>query len=1018
MRKNVLSLLILLSSSLFVFLLNFAPLAKAEMAEGITPVSGHLTVDTTWTLAGSPYIMVGGVIVDTDVFLTIEPGVVVKFGAGTNLVIDGGLVAQGNATHKITFTSNATSPAPGDWQGILIHSDAHCNITNSIIEYATTGIHFESYKGERVRVFDYSRVTSNFVGIKVSGGWWNVYSNGLTIEGNSDCGIYVNGFLVIRNSVISNNSIGVDVHGGEYGGASAYLDLTNSTVSHNTLDGVHGSPYHMISIRDSDIVNNGGKGIRGDGYWLTCSNSRISNNSGGGIYSGYYSGLEVSKCNITNNDGHGISSNERSPTFISGSLISNNSGNGVLALKTADIEYTTVIDNGNEGVNFRGGRIHLSNMYSNGLCEVRINGSNNVDAAYNWWGTTNETLIGEHIYDYFNNASLGEVSYVPFLNSSEATLTISTSGIYSNEPVRVKREGKEVGLVHDEKPLNMTVYSGHTQPNMGTFSLSIDNARTWDLNPNAGYRFVTWTGPSGSDTSNPITITVTADSSITAFYETQYLTNFTFKDSSGADTLSVEPSEIWLIGPNGSLTMLTSFLNQWLDEGTWTIKRIEWQGNNVKQSIDPTYTPTPGGTWTINCRVYLISFSNSFEDSDGSDLYMLPSSFKLTFPNGTISAPLDPNISYYVQNGTITWSSIIWQGTEVVSEDVTFDATNDSPTVTCKVYSLTVEPIFYDNDGTALVQPSFWSMEFPNGTEKIVSSPVTYNQTQAGEYSILNIIWDGAEVVTDITPTMSLTSDKLWSLSINCLLPTSLSISLGSSTSYVGFKVEINGNLTCNEVGVSGVPILLYYSVTGGEFWNDITLVNTTFDGGYSAVWIPSATGNYLARATWSGNSTYPGTNTIINLAVIPFREQNVFSVTSNSTVSQLAFNSTSRELSFTVTGPSGTTAYVNVHIAKTLIDNIADLKVYLDGVQLNYTATSSDDSWLLHVTYMHSTYKVRISLGDISFPFIETPFGKAVIYAVPFTAIVTLIALYVLRKKRARGHHIDNNHVRRCSKI
>jgi len=998
-KKNVPSLLILLSLSLFVFLLYIAPSAETG---GPTPVSGHLTVDTTWTLAGSPYIVVGGVIVDSDVFLTIEPGVVVKFGAGTNLVTDGGLVAQGNATHKITFTSNATSPALGDWGGILIHSDAHCNITNSIIEYATTGIHFESYKGERARVFDHSRVTSNIVGIKVSGEWWNVYSNGLTIEENSDCGIYVNGFLVIRNSVISNNSIGVDVHGG-------LLDLTNSTISHNTLDGVHGSPYHMISIRDSDIVNNGGKGIQGGGYWLTCSNSRISNNSGGGIYSGYYQGLGVSKCNITNNDGHGISSDEWSPISISGSLISNNSGNGVLALKTADIEYTTVIDNGNEGVNFRGGRIHLSNMYSNGLYEVRSNESNNVDATYNWWGTTNETLIGEHIYDYFDNTSLGEVSYVPFLNSSKATLTISTGGVSSDEPVGVKREGTEVGLVHDEKPLNMTVYSGHTQPNMGTFSISIDNARIWDSNPNTRYKFVNWTGTVGSGTGDSTTITVTADSSITAFYKTQYLTNFTFKDNSGTDTLPVEPSKIQTIAPNGSPTTFTSFLNQWLDEGTWTIKKIQWQDNNVKPSIDPTYTPTPGGTWTIDCRVYLISFSNSFKDRDGNDLYTLPSSFKLTFPNGTISAPLNPNLSYYIQNGTTIWSSIIWQGTEVYPSNVSFDPTIGNPTVNCKIYSLTVDPIFYDNTGTALIQPSLWSIGFPNGTTRTVSSSVTFNQTQAGDYSIVSIIWKGTEVVPDITPTTSLTSDILWSPSINCLLPTSLSISLSSSTSYIGFKVEINGNLTCNEVGLCGTSILLSYSITGGETWNDITLVNTTSGGGYSATWIPSATGNYLVRAIWSGNSTYPGTTTIINLAVIPFKEQNVFSVTSNSTISELAFNSTSRELSFTVTGPSGTTGYVNVYIAKTLIENIADVKVYLDGVQLNYTATSLDDSWLLHFTYLHSTHKVTIRLGDISFPFIETPLGKVVIYVVPITAIVILIALYFLRKKRGNPQKLLN---------
>jgi hypothetical protein len=230
---------------------------------------------------------------------------------------------------------------------------------------------------------------------------------------------------------------------------------------------------------------------------------------------------------------------------------------------------------------------------------------------------------------------------------------------------------------------------------------------------------------------------------------------------------------------------------------------------------------------------------------------------------------------------------------------------------------------------------------------------------------------------------------------------THISISLSSSTSYVGFKVEINGNFTCNGIGYPEAPILLSYSVTGGESWNDITLVNTSSDGGYFALWLPPATGSYFVEATWTGNPAYPGATATVNLAVIPFEEQNVFSVTSNSTVSALAFNSTSRELSFTVTGPSGTTGYANVYIAKTLVENIADVKVYLNGNQLNYTVTSLDDSWLLHFTYQHSTHKVTVTLGHVSAPFIETPLGKIIAIGIPIIAIVILIILYVLKRKR-----------------
>jgi len=221
-----------------------------------------------------------------------------------------------------------------------------------------------------------------------------------------------------------------------------------------------------------------------------------------------------------------------------------------------------------------------------------------------------------------------------------------------------------------------------------------------------------------------------------------------------------------------------------------------------------------------------------------------------------------------------------------------------------------------------------------------------------------------------------------------------ISISLSSSTSLVGFKVEINGALTCNDVALSGAPVLLSYSVTGGESWNDITLVDTISGGGYSAEWIPTATGNYL-------DSIYPRTSITVNLAVISFEEQNVFSVASNSTVSELAFNSTDRVLSFMVTGPSGTTGYVNVYLAKILIANIAEVDVYLNGDQLNHTATLLDDSWLLRFTYQHSAHKVTISLGAIA-TFIETPLGKAIIYGVPLIAMIVLTIIYILKKRES----------------
>lgn len=317
-------------------------------------------------------------------------------------------------------------------------------------------------------------------------------------------------------------------------------------------------------------------------------------------------------------------------------------------------------------------------------------------------------------------------------------------------------------------------------------------------------------------------------------------------------------------------------------------------------------------------------------------------------------------------------------------------------------FNIEIDPMFYDNRGEPFVSlPSSWNILFPNGTSKTAYGPEIY-YGQMGTYSIGNIIWKGREVFTRKPVSIFLDSNLTWNPRIDCILPTTLSLSLSSSTSYVGFKIEIDGNLTCNEKGVSSAPILLSYSVTTGKSWNDITLVETGIDGNFSAVWMPSATGNYLVKAIWDGNSTFPATSGMVNLAVIPFQEQNVFSVTSNSTITALSFDSESRELSFNVTGPSGTIGCVNVYIAKSLIADIEGIEVKLNEEEAEFTVTSLDDSWLLTFTCQHSTHTVIIALGSLPASFIETPLGKVITYAgVPFIVAIALAILYRIRKTR-----------------
>ena len=47
-----------------------------------TDVTGTIAVNTTWNLAGSPYIVIGDITVNNGVTLTVDPNVIVKFNSG------------------------------------------------------------------------------------------------------------------------------------------------------------------------------------------------------------------------------------------------------------------------------------------------------------------------------------------------------------------------------------------------------------------------------------------------------------------------------------------------------------------------------------------------------------------------------------------------------------------------------------------------------------------------------------------------------------------------------------------------------------------------------------------------------------------------------------------------------------------------------------------------------------------------------------------------------------------------
>jgi hypothetical protein len=183
--------------------------------------------------------------------------------------------------------------------------------------------------------------------------------------------------------------------------------------------------------------------------------------------------------------------------------------------------------------------------------------------------------------------------------------------------------------------------------------------------------------------------------------------------------------------------------------------------------------------------------------------------------------------------------------------------------------------------------------------------------------------------------------------------------------------------------------------VTGGDSWQSLTLVKTQSNGNFAALWTPDVTGNYFVKATVTATSTYNGASKTVALALTPDEEKNVFTLNSNSTITQFAFNSTSKELSFNASGPSGSTGYVSIYIPQTLISDISTLKTYVDGKQVPFNSTYQGDAWLIAFQYSHSQHKITMELANIERePATSPPQLQWINYAVLAAIIAVLIGV------------------------
>ena len=338
-----------------------------------TFISGK-TSTVTWTSEYSPYSLIGDVIVDSGATLTIQPGVTVNFGL-YSIIVNGVLSAQGTNNSKIFFSSSGFSTAR-----IVFNSTS-----TAWNEQLSSG----------------SIIDNAFF-----------YSLSIVIEGSSPK-ISNNYFSTTSNSPIT-------INGG-------FPIITKNVINFVSSDGIHinyGSPE--ISL---NVINGAGQryGIYNEGTAI------ISDNNITGCYSGICAigQSTIQKNNIVNNVNDGIRSNN-SYSLIQNNALSKNlvgiSGNGVILNNTiANNNYGLWAPNSSESISY-------NNIFDNAQNVHLTENASNVNAFYNWWGTTDAFAINQTIWDFKNATNLGTLNFIPFLNQTNPFAPLVQTLIAISQP--------------------------------------------------------------------------------------------------------------------------------------------------------------------------------------------------------------------------------------------------------------------------------------------------------------------------------------------------------------------------------------------------------------------------------------------------------------------------------------------------------------------------------------------------------------------------------------------------------
>jgi len=342
-----------------IVLLNCMLLLLVKTNYSQTMFSGGIFSNTTWTLAGSPYIINGNVTIFAGKTLTINPGVIVQFDPGITFDVRGNIAALGTSTDSVTFTTSATNPFSGAWNGLTTKNTLNSNLTFKFCKFLYASNAIDLYAATNV-------------------------------------------LLTIEDSRFSYNQRVIIGYSGIAGGSTNYPTLilrskfTNNMRCFGDFPNI-GSAY--MTINYCSFFNNS-----------TCFHYTESTNTYNSIFCSNYIAADVISANFDNcaftNNHIGIREGNLYlyETIINNCILSDNDTGMVFNSIPSPMD------------SLGGGPFRRNNTFCNNNYSAVVISPYNVDMSGNCWGTTNTSLIDQTIYDGFDNISVGLIQYTPMLN--------------------------------------------------------------------------------------------------------------------------------------------------------------------------------------------------------------------------------------------------------------------------------------------------------------------------------------------------------------------------------------------------------------------------------------------------------------------------------------------------------------------------------------------------------------------------------------------------------------------------